>query len=156
MQRFKAFTLIELLIVIAVIAILVGITVPRFLGMRDEANMAVAAGETSALKAAVEAYRIHKGFFPGGDCFASNCTSWQAELVAMRPQLIESALIDPFNGTTEYTLITSAAANPNYYVILSIGPDDGDQDIVSIDDTTGAITVTGDITEDIYATNGHD
>ena len=60
MHKLKGFTLIELLIVIAVIAILVGITVPRFLGMRDEANMAVAAGETNALKAAVEAYYIHE------------------------------------------------------------------------------------------------
>ena len=153
MRRLAGFTLIELLIVIAVIAILVGITVPRFLGMRDEANTAVAAGECNALKAAVEAYRIHRDVFPrdGTDC-TGGCTGWQAELTAMRPQLIESSLLDPFNGTYEYTYTASEISDAEYYVISSIGPD-GASDISGID-TSGVIQVTGDITEDIYATNG--
>jgi type II secretion system protein G len=157
MRKMLGFTLIELLIVIAVIAILVGITVPRFLGMRDEANTAKAAGECSALKAAVEAYRIHKDDFPP-DTAPNN---WQAPLTAMRPQLIESALNDPFTSpSTQYTYDVSA--NGKYYLIWSIGPD-GQADIAGISDT-GAITLAGACTEpptapcdkkeDIYATNG--
>ena len=37
-MRKRGFTLIELLVVISVIAILVGIAIPRFKGMQDEAH----------------------------------------------------------------------------------------------------------------------
>ncbi len=158
MRRFFGFTLIELLIVIAVIAILVGITVPRFLGMRDEANSAKAAGETAALKAAVEAYRIHKKDFPPDTA----PTNWQTPLTTIRPQLIESALTDPFTApAVQYTYDVSD--NGKYYIIWSIGPD-AQADISGIDDSgnieitpTGGCTTTTttcDKTEDIYATNG--
>lgn len=145
MHKFKGFTLIELLIVIAVIAILVGITVPRFLGMRDEANMAVAAGETSALKAAVEAYRIHKNVFPGV------AVAWQSELVATKPQLVESELYDPFGATsiTEYKYDVSG--DFRYYVIWSVGID-GVDDISQI--CNDGKLDTADIDDDVFATNG--
>ncbi|MEW6008535.1 MAG: prepilin-type N-terminal cleavage/methylation domain-containing protein [Candidatus Omnitrophota bacterium] len=161
MRRVFGFTLIELLIVIAVIAILVGITVPRFLGMRDEANSAKASGETAALKAAIEAYRIHRGVF----AYDGDPDTWQSQLTAMRPQLIESVLPDPFTAATspdnEYQLDVSP--NGRYYVIWSIGPD-AEADISGIDNngtilTTPAggcniTTTTCNRTEDIYATNG--
>ncbi|MBU2541597.1 MAG: type II secretion system GspH family protein [Candidatus Omnitrophica bacterium] len=146
MRRLAGFTLIELLIVIAVIAILVGITVPRFLGMRDEANTAVAAGETAALKAAVEAYRIHHGVFPDD----ANADDWQDELVATSPQLIESELIDPFSNTgVEYKFDTDGGGE--FYVIWSDGPD-GTSTITGISSATGVIA--GTIGDDVYATNG--
>lgn len=152
MRRMLGFTLIELLIVIAVIAILVGITVPRFLGMRDEANMAKAAGEVSALKAAVEAYRIHKDFFPKESITVTQ--DWQSELVAMRPKLIESELDDPFEPGAEYRYATSAASDSEYYVIFSMGPDRL-ADISGIG-TDGVIDLVsgGNATEDVFATNG--
>ena len=59
MLRRKGFTILELLIVIAVIAILVGIALPRFKGMQDEGNIARAKGELRMLTTAVESYYIH-------------------------------------------------------------------------------------------------
>lgn len=149
MRRVFGFTLIELLIVIAVISILVGITVPRFLGMRDEANTAKAAGETSALKAAVEAYRIHKSFFPN-QATTPNNTDWEQELTDMSPQLIESAMMDPFDTTHEYSYATDAASNSRYYIIFSVGPN-GAAEITGIN-TTG--NIQGNIVDDVYSSNG--
>lgn len=149
MRRVFGFTLIELLIVIAVISILVGITVPRFLGMRDEANTAKAAGETSALKAAVEAYRIHKNFFPNQTTTVNN-TDWEQELTDMSPKLVESALMDPFDTSNQYSYATDAASNSRYYVIFSVGPNSS-AEITGIN-TTG--NIQGNIIDDIYATNG--
>lgn len=148
MHRLRGFTLIELLIVIAVIAILVGITVPRFLGMRDEANNAKASGETAALKAAVEAYRIHKDKFP------TVAPAWQSELTAIKPQLIESPLLDPFTTSdpkVEY--LYKLSANNKYYVIYSVGVD-GLADIVSICNTGELTPAASDGNDDVFATNG--
>jgi ornithine carbamoyltransferase len=60
----KGFTLIEMLIVIAVISILIGIALPRFKGMQDEGNIAKAKGELRTLQTAVESYRIHNTAYP--------------------------------------------------------------------------------------------
>ena len=46
----RGFTLIELLVVISVIAILVGIAIPRFKGMQDEANQSKAKAELRVLQ----------------------------------------------------------------------------------------------------------
>lgn len=149
MRRVLGFTLIELLIVIAVISILVGITVPRFLGMRDEANFAKAAGECSALKAAVEAYRIHKNFFPKQATSVNN-TDWEDDLTAISPKLIESELMDPFATTQEYSYATDNTTGSRYYVIFSVGPN-GTAEITGINSTGN---VQGNIVDDVYATNG--
>ena len=60
----KGFTIIELLIVIAVISILVGIALPRFRGMREEGLIAQAKGELRTIQTALESYFIHNNAYP--------------------------------------------------------------------------------------------
>jgi prepilin-type N-terminal cleavage/methylation domain-containing protein len=62
-RRKKGFTLVELVIVISVIAILVGIALPRLRGMLDEGNTAKGASELRALQAAVESTAGSAGGF---------------------------------------------------------------------------------------------
>ena len=65
MKRSKAFTLIELLIVMAVIAILIAIAIPSFRGMQTEARQTKAQGDTRVLKIAVESYyKNHTNTYP--------------------------------------------------------------------------------------------
>ena len=136
----KGFTLVELLIVIAVIAILIGIALPRFKGMRDEGNYAKTLGELKSLQTATESYFIHNGSYP-----ATGAT-WQTALTGATPKLIGTALNDPFAAaSTQYVLATST--NGKFYVVYSIGF--GGNGTVTIDNN-GTITATN---SPIYVSN---
>lgn len=125
----KGFTIIELLIVIAVIAILVGIALPRFIGMQEEGNISRAKGELRTLQAGVESYYIHNNStFPAG----------LSNLTGVTPNIVGSSLPrDPFTAASNYGYATSASER--YYVIYSVGI--GADGSASIDDN-GTISET--------------
>ncbi|MFH0763590.1 MAG: type II secretion system protein, partial [Candidatus Omnitrophota bacterium] len=141
------FTILELLIVIAVISILVGMALPRFKGMQDEGNTAKAKGELRTIQTAVESIKMHTGSYP------ADITT--ATLGAAVPQIISVTPADPFNGANIYGYRVST--NGNYYVIYSVGPN-GRAEILGIGATgvlrgrlLGIRPMMGD---DIYVSNG--
>ncbi len=136
----KGFTILELLIVIAVIAILVGIALPRFKGMRDEGNYARAKGELRTLQTGVESYYIHSGSYPASDTLSV--------LTTASPTIISALPTDPFTSGSNYGYKKSA--NGNYYVIYSVGVG-GTATITGISDA-GALS--GSAGDDIYVSNG--
>ncbi len=64
MGKNTAFTLIELLIVVAIIGILAAIAVPNFLSALTRAKVARVVEESRALFSALETYRIDRNVFP--------------------------------------------------------------------------------------------
>src|SRR3989344_3550165 len=85
-KKSRGFTIIELLIVMAVIAILVGIAVPSFRAIQTQGWQAKAAGETKVLKIALEGYYIKNNAFPTD----TPVTKYQADLLAQSPSMIEA------------------------------------------------------------------
>ena len=143
----RAFTLIELMIVMAVIAILVGIAIPRFKGMREEANITKAHGELRTLKIAMESYAMHhSNTYPASH--DSPYATYLDASCAPGPQLIHSVLNDPFSSGNEYYYILGS--DTDYYAIGSAGPD-GVKDVINTDLSDGDLT--GDINDDIIASN---
>ncbi len=137
----KGFTLIELIIVIAVIAILIGIALPRFKGMQDEGNIAKAKGELRTLQTAIESYYAHNN-----NAYPSALSS----LTTAVPNIIGSTLpTDPFKVGTNYVLATDGATPVKYYVIYSVG---------TAGTGTASITTAGVASDSessvIYVTNG--
>ncbi len=146
MRGKRGFTLIELIIVIAVIAILIGIALPRLRGMIDEGNTAKAAAELRALQAAVESYYIHNS-----KTYPATGSTWQSALTASttKPKLIGAALNDPFaTSATQYQY--GKSTNGLYYILWSVGVDNTAA-ITGVSDA-GALTGTAD--DDIYVSNG--
>ena len=146
----RAFTLIELLIVIAVIAILISIALPRFRGMQEEGFTAKAAGELRSLAMAVESYYIHNSSEYPDQATAVNSTDWQTVVINAAPKIVGTALTDPFKPSQQYSYATDSASASKYYVIFSIGPD-ATADITAIS-TLG--TISGGPDDDIYFSNG--
>ena len=150
----RGFTLIEILIVIAVIAILAGISLPYMKGMQDEGNTAKAAGELRSLATAVESFYIHNSrSYPVQTTTVD--TAWQGDtssLTTSSPTIIKSVIYDPFvpGGATEYRYATSAASGSQYYVIFSVGPDN----TAGITGISTAGVIAGTVGDDIYITNG--
>ena len=68
--RGTAFTLIELLIVVAIIGILAAIAVPNFLNAQMRAQIAKVKGDMRALGSAIETYRIDHNRYPFFDAYA--------------------------------------------------------------------------------------
>jgi prepilin-type N-terminal cleavage/methylation domain-containing protein len=137
MLRRKGFTILELLIVIAVIAILVGIALPRFKGMQDEGNIAKAKGELRMLQTAVESYYMHNS-----NTLPAALTDLQTAVPQIAPSTIPT---DPFGGAA-YGYGKSGV----WYVIYSKGPKlDGSASIAA----DGTVTET-DGASCIYVTNG--
>ncbi len=60
----KAFTLIELLIVVAIIGILAAIAVPNFLNAQTRAKLARVYGDIDSIELALNAYRLDNNKFP--------------------------------------------------------------------------------------------
>jgi len=63
----RAFTLIELLLVMMIIAILAAIVVPRFVGQGEKARIKAALQDISNIKVALGTFEIENGSFPTSD-----------------------------------------------------------------------------------------
>lgn len=111
----KGFTLIELMIVIAVIAILIGIALPRFRGMQVEGLIAQAKGELRTMQTAVESYYIHNNnSYP-----ATTSEVLETALASATPSIIDHVPIDPFDSD-DYEYVMGGTSS-KFYIIYSAG-----------------------------------
>lgn len=67
MKRQSAFTLIEILVVVAILGILAAIVVPRVMDRPDEAKRVAAKADIAAIVQSLKLYRLDNGFYPSTD-----------------------------------------------------------------------------------------
>mgnify|MGYP000492269851 CR=1 FL=1 len=102
----KGFTLVELLIVVAIMAILIGIAIPNFLGARTKAKVSKAFTDMEAIGTAQELYAVDN------DHFATSTS-------ALTPSYLKSYRKDPWGN--EYVYL---CPSPNGdFEIISYGAD---------------------------------
>lgn len=121
----KAFTLIELLLVITIISILAAVAVPRFFGRTQEARI-TAARQTivGAFGIAMDLYEQDVGRYPS--------TEEGLQVLIQNPQrrnwrgpYLKSASIpmDPWGNPYRYTYPSELTNSEYLYDIVSAGPD---------------------------------
>jgi type II secretion system protein G len=104
----RGFTLIELMIVVAIIAILAGILIPNFVNARSQAQTAACESNLRAIATALELYYADNQVYPT----ASNAAVQPTLLTANGIAYLNNTPKDPAaqSATATYTLTTVNAA----------------------------------------------
>jgi general secretion pathway protein G len=130
----SAFTLIELLLVMVIIAILAAIVVPKFTGRIEDSRKKAAVGDLSNLKTALEMFETDNGRFPTtAEGLGALITKPSPDLTNWTKTLDKSSVpVDPWGHPYVYR---SPGSNGDEYDIYSTGPSgqDGGADNIKPD-----------------------
>ena len=123
----KAFTLVEILIVVAIIALLAAIAIPNLLRAKVNSNQSAAQATLKAIANALETYAISNGVYP---------TQTTSLIGAAPPYLNKDYFSAPSNGYNFTATIT------DYGYSVSAVPASSSQGTASYTITTGAVLTT--------------
>ena len=139
-NKVKAFTLIELLLVITIISVLAAVVVPQFFGRSQEARI-VAARQTivGTFGIAMDLFEQDTGHYPterGLQALIADpgIRNWRG------PYLKSASIpMDPWGNPYQYTYPSKLTSSEFLYDIVSAGPDGvygNSDDITNYDDIT--------------------
>ena len=118
----SGFTLMEMILVLAIIAVLVGMGIFAMVGVLDDANVGRAKGDIKTLEINVVRYKTLMGTFPSSlEDFVRRTGNAKG---AWRPLMQESALRDAWGEPYQYR--NPGKHNPTCYDIYSKGVDKQD------------------------------
>jgi len=117
-----AFTLVEMLLVLVILAVLAAIVIPKFAGRSQQAKVTAAGSQISGFELALNSFEVDNGFYPQGSAGLnalveqpSNLQSWKG------PYLSKGIPADPWGNAYVYNY--PGKSNPKHFDLLSMGPD---------------------------------
>jgi len=117
----KGFTIIELLVSIAVIAILAGITIVSYSSIQQRARDTERSGDIIQLKVAIEKYRAEKSMYPQA-CAAVDTGCPVSNLAPYLAPYLDTIPHDPRNAVDsadDYTYIRGTVAQDSYAIRIA-------------------------------------
>jgi general secretion pathway protein G len=128
-----AFTLVELLLVMAILAILAGIVLPKMSGRTQQAKITRAQTEIATFSTALGAYNVDTGDYPKGRTGLQALLTKPGNVQGWKGPYLENRTtvpVDPWGNA--YIYECPGKHNPNGFDLMSMGPDGrvgGDDDI---------------------------
>ena len=127
----RAFTLIELLLVLVILAVLAAVVVPKFTGRTDDAKIKATKAELAILEGALDRFEIDNGRFPATEDglqalvrAPSYANNWKGPYIKAVPQ-------DKWGNA--YIYRSPGQHNADSFDLYSMGPNgrDGDDDLTN-------------------------
>ena len=116
-----AFTLVEMLLVLVILATLAAIVIPKLAGRGQQAKETAAKTQISSFEQALDSFEVDTGSFPAGtnglDALVnqpSNARDWKGPYLKNIPT-------DPWGNPYAYSY--PGKLNPSGYDVISAGPD---------------------------------
>jgi general secretion pathway protein G len=128
--RRRAFTLVEMLLVITIIGILAALVVPKMMGRSEQARQTAARADISGIKTALDAYEVDSGFYPKSRNGLGDLVQQPSDAKNWRGPYLDKIPTDPWGNPYVYEF--PGKHNPSSYDLYSVGPDGkagGDDDV---------------------------
>jgi general secretion pathway protein G len=117
----RAFTLIELLLVLVILGILAAIVVPKFAGRTEQAREAAAKTQVANFSTALDAFEVDNGFYPKGKSGLNDLVAAPRDAQNWKGPYIKDVPVDPWQKP--YVYQSPGKHNPTSYDLMSMGPD---------------------------------
>lgn len=116
----KGFTLLEILVVVAIIGVLAAMIVPNVIGQRDQANVDLAKASMASIASALDMYRLDNNKYPTTQQGLRALVEKPSDAKKWNPQGYMNKLpLDPWGN--EYVYLSPGVDGP--YDLLSMGAD---------------------------------
>jgi len=128
----RAFTLIELLLVLVILGILAAIVVPKFSGRTEQARKTAAQTQISSFSTALDAFEVDNGYYPKGPNGLMDLVEQPRDAQDWKGPYLKEIPKDPWNN--DYIYESPGKHNSSSYDLTSMGPDGkegGDDDITN-------------------------
>ena len=127
-----AFTLIELLLVLVILAVLAAVVVPKFTNRSEQARVTAAKTGISSIETALDAFEVDNGRYPTSDERLDALVNAPANMQNWHGPYIKGGVpTDPWGNPYVYRY--PGANNPNGFDLFSMGADgrEGNDDIAN-------------------------
>jgi general secretion pathway protein G len=120
--RRRAFTLVEMLLVVTIIGILAALVIPKIMGRSEQArNTAANADINGGIKSALDAYEVDNGFYPKGKNGLGDLVQQPRDSKNWRGPYLDKLPTDPWGNAYIYEY--PGKHNASSYDLYSMGPD---------------------------------
>ena len=120
-RSLRAFTLIELLLVLVILGILAAIVVPKFSGRTEQARQTAAQTQIANFSTALDNFEVDNGYYPKGKAGLMDLVQQPRDAQNWRGPYLKELPKDPWGN--EYSYECPVRMNPTSYDLISPGPD---------------------------------
>ncbi len=118
-HRRQAFTLVEMLLVLVILATLAAIVYPKVMGRSEQARVTAAQQQIANFKTALDSFEVDNGYFPKGKNGLNDLVQQPRDAAAWHGPYLEHIPVDPWGNP--YIYDCPGKHNPTFYDVSSPG-----------------------------------